>query len=162
MKSASGESYRRPLPRLRSRSRTFRLFYADLGNSDRYLPVSAISNTMRDTVVGRGLVTARMRVAIDLTLTVDAGHATVITRMLAGECFAEFPVIWRCDGRGIRFILKGGFGFFTDGNPRFGNPDAITLGSPRVENPAAGAATGSRIIWFENLSEGGIDGATQM
>ncbi|MDF3608244.1 helix-turn-helix domain-containing protein [Paracoccus sp. DMF-8] len=37
-------------------------FYADLINSDRYLPVSAISNTMRDAMLARGLVTAeRMR-----------------------------------------------------------------------------------------------------
>jgi hypothetical protein len=33
-------------------------FYADLVNSDRYLPVSAISNTLRDTMLARGLVTA--------------------------------------------------------------------------------------------------------
>ena len=32
--------------------------YADLVNSDRYLPVSAISNTMRDAMLARGLVTA--------------------------------------------------------------------------------------------------------
>ncbi len=32
-------------------------FYADLVNGDQYLPVSAISNTMRDAMLGRGLVT---------------------------------------------------------------------------------------------------------
>jgi hypothetical protein len=32
-------------------------FYAELVNSDRYLPVSAISNTLRDAMVSRGLVT---------------------------------------------------------------------------------------------------------
>jgi len=32
-------------------------FYAGLVNSDRYLPVSAISNTMRDAMLARGLVT---------------------------------------------------------------------------------------------------------
>lgn len=32
-------------------------FYADFVNSDRYLPVSAISNTMRDAMLARGLVT---------------------------------------------------------------------------------------------------------
>lgn len=32
-------------------------FYADLVNSDRYLPVSAFSNTMRDAMLARGLVT---------------------------------------------------------------------------------------------------------
>jgi hypothetical protein len=33
-------------------------FYADLVNSDRYLPPSAISNTLRDAMLDRGLVTA--------------------------------------------------------------------------------------------------------
>ena len=40
------------------------VFYADIINSDRYLPVSAIDNTVRDAMLGRGLVTAeqlRMR-----------------------------------------------------------------------------------------------------
>lgn len=32
-------------------------FYADLLNSDRYLPVSAITNTLRDAMLARGLVT---------------------------------------------------------------------------------------------------------
>ena len=32
-------------------------FYADLVNSDRFLPSSAISNTMRDAMLARGLVT---------------------------------------------------------------------------------------------------------
>jgi len=32
-------------------------FYANLVNADRYLPVSAISNTMRDAMLARGLVT---------------------------------------------------------------------------------------------------------
>ncbi|NEY91843.1 helix-turn-helix domain-containing protein [Tabrizicola oligotrophica] len=32
-------------------------FYAELVNGDRYLPVSAISNTMRDAMLARGLVT---------------------------------------------------------------------------------------------------------
>lgn len=33
-------------------------FYADLVNGDRYLPASAISNTMRDAMLARGLVTS--------------------------------------------------------------------------------------------------------
>lgn len=33
------------------------VFYADMVNSDRYLPVSAISNSMRDAMLARGLVT---------------------------------------------------------------------------------------------------------
>jgi hypothetical protein len=32
-------------------------FYADLVNSDRFLPSSAISNTIRDAMLARGLVT---------------------------------------------------------------------------------------------------------
>lgn len=35
------------------------VFYADIINSDRYLPVSAINNTVRDAMLGRGLVTAK-------------------------------------------------------------------------------------------------------
>jgi hypothetical protein len=40
------------------------VFYAEIINSDRYLPVSAINNTVRDAMLGRGLITAeqlRMR-----------------------------------------------------------------------------------------------------
>ena len=33
-------------------------FYANLVNADGFLPVSAINNTMRDAMLGRGLVTA--------------------------------------------------------------------------------------------------------
>jgi hypothetical protein len=33
------------------------VFYAEMVNSDRYVPVSAISNTMRDAMLARGLVT---------------------------------------------------------------------------------------------------------
>jgi len=33
------------------------VFYANIINSDRYLPVSAINNTVRDAMLGRGLVT---------------------------------------------------------------------------------------------------------
>jgi hypothetical protein len=34
------------------------VFYADWVKSDKYLPPSAISNTMRDAMLARGLVTA--------------------------------------------------------------------------------------------------------
>jgi hypothetical protein len=34
------------------------VFYAEMVNSDRYLPVSAISNSMRDAMRARGLVTS--------------------------------------------------------------------------------------------------------
>jgi hypothetical protein len=34
------------------------VFYAEMVNSDRYMPVSAISNSMRDVMLARGLVTA--------------------------------------------------------------------------------------------------------
>jgi hypothetical protein len=33
------------------------VFYAEMVNSDRYVPVSAISNSMRDAMLARGLVT---------------------------------------------------------------------------------------------------------
>ena len=34
------------------------VFYAEMVNSDRYVPVSAISNSMRDAMLARGLVTS--------------------------------------------------------------------------------------------------------
>lgn len=105
---------------------------------------------------------ARVRVVIDLSLAADADTAKAPTGMLAGEGVAGFPSIWRDDRKGLRFILNGGFGVFTDGNPWFGNPDAFTLGNPLVQDPAAGAATGDRITWFEHWIEGGIAGATQV
>ena len=33
-------------------------FYAEIVNSDRYVPISAISNSMRDAMLSRGLVTS--------------------------------------------------------------------------------------------------------
>ena len=35
------------------------VFYAEIVNSDRYVPVSAISNSMRDAMLARGLVTSQ-------------------------------------------------------------------------------------------------------
>ena len=43
-----------PMPSMDDRA----AFYADLVNSERYLPPSAITNTMRDAMLARGLVTA--------------------------------------------------------------------------------------------------------
>ena len=43
-----------PMPSMDDRA----AFYADLVNSDRYLPPSAITNTIRDAILARGLVTA--------------------------------------------------------------------------------------------------------
>jgi hypothetical protein len=104
----------------------------------------------------------RVRVAIDVTLAPDTGVAPDPTGMLAGEGLAGFPVIWRSETGGLRFILNGGLGVFTDGNPWFGNPDAFTLGNPLVQDPAVGADTGDRIAWFEQWIEGGIAGAVQL
>jgi hypothetical protein len=104
----------------------------------------------------------RVRVAVDVTLAPDTGVAADPTGMLAGEGLAGFPVIWRSETGGLRFILNGGAGVFTDGNPWFGNPDAFTLGNPLVQDPSAGAGTGDRIAWFEQWIEAGIAGAVQL
>ena len=44
-------------PSLRPTITDLAVFYADILNSDRYLPVSSISNTTRDAMLARGLVT---------------------------------------------------------------------------------------------------------
>jgi hypothetical protein len=132
-----------------------------------------------DTIVGQlvdaeGIVAARAffttaeedpsraRVVVDVTLGPDVERDAGPAGMLAGEGLSGFPVIWRSETAGLRFILNGGVGVFTDGNPWFGNPDAFTIGNPLVQDPAEGADTGGRIAWFEQWIEGGIAGATQL
>jgi hypothetical protein len=46
-----------PEPAARPTITDLAVFYADILNSDRYLPVSSISNTTRDAMLARGLVT---------------------------------------------------------------------------------------------------------
>jgi hypothetical protein len=132
-----------------------------------------------DTIVGQlvaaeGIVAARAffttaeedpsraQVVVDVTLGPDVERDAGPAGMLAGEGLSGFPVIWRSETAGLRFILNGGLGVFTDGNPWFGNPDAFTIGNPLVQDPAEGADTGGRIAWFEQWIEGGIAGATQL
>jgi hypothetical protein len=60
-KVASGDGMSRRRKRdagLRPSADELAAFYADLVNSDRFLPTSAISTTMRDAMLSRGLVTA--------------------------------------------------------------------------------------------------------
>jgi hypothetical protein len=47
----------KPEPVARATITDLAVFYADILNSDRYLPVSSISNTTRDAMLARGLVT---------------------------------------------------------------------------------------------------------
>ncbi len=75
---------------------------------------------------------------------------------------AEFPYLLRGDRGQLRFILGGGHGVFSDGNPWFGNAPAFTTGNPLVENPAVGADTGSRSTWVESWIEIGLGGVTQI
>jgi hypothetical protein len=59
-KTQGGAEKRRmakPAPALRPTITDLAVFYADILTSDRYLPVSSISNTTRDAMLARGLVT---------------------------------------------------------------------------------------------------------
>jgi hypothetical protein len=58
---AASQKRRKPKPVAAQETRPITdlpVFYAEMVNSDRYLPVSAISNSMRDAMLARGLVTA--------------------------------------------------------------------------------------------------------
>ncbi len=48
---------RKPDPGTRPTGDELAAFYAELVNSDRYLPANTISNTLRDAMLSRGLVT---------------------------------------------------------------------------------------------------------
>ena len=62
-RKADDASLKRRKPKAAASQRTrpitdLPVFYAEMVNSDRYVPVSAISNSMRDAMLARGLVTA--------------------------------------------------------------------------------------------------------
>ena len=62
-RKADEASRKRPKPKAPAAQETrpitdLPIFYAEMVNSDRYVPVSAISNSMRDAMLARGLVTA--------------------------------------------------------------------------------------------------------
>ena len=111
-----------------------------------------------DPVGGDG---ARSRVSLAVTL----GPAVAVegpSGMLAGEGAAGFPILWRSERGLARFILGGGMGAFSDGNPRFGNATAFTSGNPLVEDPELGAETGDRAPWVESWIELGFGGVTRV
>lgn len=74
----------------------------------------------------------------------------------------KFPYLSRSRLGQARFILGGGHGVFSDGNPWFGNAPAFTTGNPLVENPALGANTGAQSTWAESWVELGLGGVTQV
>jgi hypothetical protein len=68
-----------------------------------------------------------------------------------------FPVLHQ-DGRGLlTAILAGGFGFYADPNPWFGQPPLFTRGSP-----IARRLPGARPAWTEGFVEAGLGGAAQI
>jgi hypothetical protein len=105
---------------------------------------------------------ARTRVILALTLGPAVADERRLTGMLAGEGAAGFPILWRSDTSLLRFIVNGGMGAFTDGNPWFGRPEVFTRGNPLVEDPGAGADTGRRASWIESWVELGLGGVTQV
>lgn len=101
----------------------------------------------------------RVTFELDLAETASAARPT---GMLVGEGLAAFPHLWRSERGALRFILAGGNGIFSDGNPWFGNAAAFTAGNPLVEDPAVGANTGRRATWTEAWVEFGLGGVTQL
>jgi hypothetical protein len=103
------------------------------------------------------------RAQVEVTLSLDPADAPEApTGMLAGGGRAAFPILYQDQNRLLRFHLNGGIGAYTDGNPWFGHPEVFTLGNPLVEDPAAGARTGSRATWAEAYVEFGLSGVTQL
>jgi hypothetical protein len=104
----------------------------------------------------------RTRVVLALVLGPEVADERRPTGMLADEGAAGFPILWRSDTSLLRFILNGGMGAFSDGNPWFGRPEVFTRGNPLVEDPGVGADTGRRASWIESWVELGLGGVTQV
>jgi hypothetical protein len=104
----------------------------------------------------------RTRVVLVLVLGPEIADDRRPTGMLAGEGAAGFPILWRSDTSLLRFIVNGGMGAFSDGNPWFGRPEVFTRGNPLVEDPGVGADTGRRASWIESWVELGLGGVTQV
>lgn len=103
------------------------------------------------------------RAQVEVTLALAPADASEgPTGMLAGGGRAAFPILWQDQNSLLRFHLNGGVGIYSDGNPWFGHPEVFTLGNPLVEDPAAGAQTGSRATWAEVYVEFGLSGVTQL
>lgn len=104
----------------------------------------------------------RTRLIFELALAPGAERPPAPTGMLAGDGATGFPFLWRSEGGALRFLLNGGHGVFSDGNPWFGNAPAFTAGNPLVQDPALGAGTDDRASWAESWIEFGMGGVTQL
>ncbi len=70
----------------------------------------------------------------------------------------DFPLLYQDERSMVRLLLNGGFGFFSDGDPWFGNAGAFTGRSPIALDPA----NGDSATWFETSIEYGLGGVMQL
>jgi hypothetical protein len=77
--------------------------------------------------------------------------------MLAGHG-GDFPVLYQDERMLLRLQLDGGFGYYNDFNPWFGDAGAFTARSPI----ALDAAGGDSASWFEMSAEYGLAGITRL
>lgn len=77
--------------------------------------------------------------------------------MLAGHA-GDFPILYQDERTLLRLQLDGGFGFYTDFNPWFGNARSFTARSPI----ALDAASGDSASWFETNVEYGLAGTRRL
>lgn len=83
----------------------------------------------------------------------DGGEGVKGGGLLTGEA-GDFPVLYRDERTLLRLQLDGGFGFYQDVNPWFGDGAGFTARSP----VAGEAATGSGATWGEMSAEYGLAG----
>lgn len=92
----------------------------------------------------------RLVVSLDLAAAPAPGTVAVPAK-------PTFPVIYQDDRSKLTFIIGGGLGLYSDGNPWFGQPELFNQ-----YNPLAGNLPGSSTTWEEGYLEFGIGGATQV
>lgn len=95
-----------------------------------------------------------------VSLYVDFGpiDSTQFPRGVATGSIKHFPVVYQDSSVSLKFLLNGGFGVFSEGNPWFGDANNFTGSSPI----ALSAADGPSATWFEASVEYGIGGVVQL
>lgn len=93
-----------------------------------------------------------------LTVTLGPPQGKVEPGGIAAGRPGDFPVLYQSERAMLRFLLNGGVGFFSDGNPWFGNARAFTGRSPIAVDPADGDSAS----WFETSVEYGLGGVSQL
>lgn len=97
-------------------------------------------------------------VVLAFTIELGTKDETDLRKGVLTGSTGDFPILYQDDRSLLRLQLNGGFGFYSDFNPWFGNAGAFTSTSPIALDPASGDSAS----WFEHSVEYGLAGITRI